>query len=1071
MTTWRNPTALGIAVILMIADALLPAQTTFASLRGTIHDPTGAAVANATVTVRNSATQVSREMRSDNAGAYNLFDLPPSRYEVTIIAPGFATERRTDVELTVNAEEVLDFSLNPSTVRSSVEVSAEATGIDLDSAALTYVEDSQTVWELPLNGRDWTQLALLQPGVSAIRTQNALNGSSSNRGSRGFGSAVTIGGTRPGQNNYLLDGTSQNDYTNGVPGNVLGLALGVDAIQEFSILTNNYSAAYGETSGGVINAVSRSGTSAPHGDLYEFLRNDTLDARNFFDAQKPPLRRNQFGVALGGPIQKDKTFFFTNYEGLRQAQETTSIAIVPSAAARAGNLAEGKITVSPAIIPYLALWPLPNGPLLGNGDTGQYIFTARSPATEDTGLARLDHYFSQSDSFAVSWSTDRGETTTPDALNSIFALNNLWRNTLTLNSVHIFSPHLVNAFRFGVNRVTAQGLDSVPGNNPAASDPSLGILPGRDAPGLTVPGLTAFAGGVGGLGATNFWFTNFQAYDDVSFQKGKRVIKFGFDFIRYRYNTQVAADPNGAYTFASLTDFLTNGKLTNFFADASYQGGQTTPSGIGFPERGFRQNVAGAYLQDTWHWSPALSLNFGLRYEAASVPKEVNGLVSNLHDIYSTNLNAGQPLFQNPTHYNFEPRVGLAWAPSRDRKLSVRAAFGMFDVLPLIYEMAMLEAYSGPFSSLVTLTNPPAGSFPFGGYQTILESDPASLPVREPSIEYNPPRNYVMQWNTSVERTLAPNLVLSVTYAGSRGVHMFSLANDVDIVLPTLTPAGYLFPSPVGSGTRLNPNVGSIRQLTWGDGSNYNSLQIRLQQQFRHGLELQGAFTWQKSIDGYSSGIFPTQFQNSVATLFINRHLNRGVSDFNVGRVAVIYGLWQLPKTSSSPPLVKALANGWQMGGIFTISDGMPFTPLISGDATGQNSAGSYDVPNRVVGPACTHLTNPGNPTQYINLACYSFPMPANLLGNAGRNSLVGPGLVELDSSVARNFDMRFISDAAKLQFRAEAFNLANRPNFEPPLPNNALYNSKGAPLASAGLITSTATTSRQVQLALRFSW
>ncbi|MBV9744170.1 MAG: TonB-dependent receptor [Acidobacteriia bacterium] len=1070
MAIRRTLKVLCLVAILMIANGL-SAQPTFASLRGTVHDPSGAAIAKATVTVRNSATEVLRETRSDEEGAWTVFDLPPSRYEVTITAPGFGTERRTEIELTVDAEEVLDFGLNPSTIQSTVEVHAETPRIDLESTALSEVEDARAVRELPLNGRDWTQLALLAPGVSAIRTQDALNGSTSNRGSRGFGSEVTIGGTRPGQNNYLLDGISQNDYTNGVPGSALGLALGVDAIQEFSVLTNNYGAAYGGTSGGVINAVSRSGTNTFHGDLYEFLRYDMLDARNFFDGQKPPLRRNQFGAALGGPIQRDKTFFFLNYESLREALESTSIAIVPSAQARAGNLAEGKIVVSPAILPYLSLWPLPNGPLLGNRDTGEYIFAASSPATENTALARLDHYFSANDNLALSWSTDKGDTATPDTLNSILALNSLWRNTLSVNFIHTFNPQIVNAFRIGVNRVSAHALDTAPGNNPAGSDPSLGILPGRDAPALTVPGLTAFSGGEGGLAATNFWFTNFQAYDDVSLQRGKHIIKFGLDFIRYRYNTQVAADPNGAYTFASLADFLTDGKVTNFFADVYYQGGQTNLSGIGFPERGFRQNVAGAYFQDTWHWSPTLTWNLGLRYEAASVPDEVNGLVSNLRDIYSTRLFAGQPLFQNPTHYNFEPRVGFAWTPPKDKKLSIRAAFGVFDVLPLIYEVAMLEAYSGPFSSLVTLTNPPSGSFPFGGYQTILDSNQSSLPVREPSIEYNPPRNYVMQWNTSIERNLAPNLILSVAYAGSRGVHMFSLANDVDIVLPTYTPAGYLFPTPIGSGARLNPAAGSIRQLTWGDGSNYNSLQTRLRQQLRHGLELQGAFTWQKSIDGYSSSIFPTQFQNSVATLFINRHLNRGVSDFNVGRVGVIYGLWQLPKATMAPKPLKAAVNGWQLGGIFTISDGLPFTPIISGDAAGENSSGTYDVPNRVAGPACTHLTNPGNPSQYINLACYAFPMPANLLGNSGRNTLIGPGVAELDWSVIRNFDMRFISEASKLQFRAEAFNLANRPNFEPPLANSAIYNSKGAPLASAGLITSTATTSRQIQLALRLSW
>jgi hypothetical protein len=383
----------------------------------------------------------------------------------------------------------------------------------------------------------------------------------------------------------------------------------------------------------------------------------------------------------------------------------------------------------------------------------------------------------------------------------------------------------------------------------------------------------------------------------------------------------------------------------------------------------------------------------------------------------------------------------------------------------------MLEAYGGPFSSLVTLTNPPAGSFPDGGYRTILTLNPDNAPVREPSIEYNPPRNYAMQWNASVQRALTPNLILLIAYAGSRGVHMFSVFNDADIVVPAYTDQGYLFPSPVGSGTRLNPNVGSIRQLTWGESSNYNSLQTRLHKKFSRGFQVQGSFTWQKSIDGYSSSVFPTQFQNSAATLFINRHLNRGPSDFNAGRVGVLDGLWELAKFTNMPPVIRALANGWEIAGIFTVSDGLPFTPLISGDAAGENSSTPYDVPDRVAGPACTHLINSGNPSQYINLSCYSFPDPANRLGNAGRNSLIGPGLAELNCSVHRNFPMKFISDAAKLQVRAEIFNLANRTNFEPPLPNNALYNSKGEPLAPAGVITSTSTTSRQIQLALRVSW
>ena len=1071
LLTGRYLSACTAATLCVMANGILVAQTTFATLRGTVRDPSGAVIVHAAVAVKDLATGALRSSLTNNAGIYSVPDLQPAAYEITVSAAGFATQRWPKVELTVGSEAVWNITLSPSAVNSSIDVTADPAGTDVENASLEGVEDARTVRELPLNGRDWTQLALLEPGVSAIRTQNELNGSTSNRGSRGFGSEVTIDGGRPTQNNYFLDGISENDYTNSVPGSALGLALGVDAIQEFSVLTSAYEASYGGASGGVVNAVSRSGTNTAHGGAYEFLRNDKLDARNFFDGPKPPFRRNQFGAALGGPIKRDRTFFFVNYEGLQQALTGTSVATVPSAAARAGDLAEGRIVVSPAVAPYLALWPLPNGPLLLNGDTGQYVFTARSPSAEKTGLVKFDYSLTTRDDLAFSWSADRSSTAAPDALNSIFADNRLWRNTTSINATHIFNPQVVNVLRAGLNRVTARGLATSPGNNPAASDPKLGILPGRDAPALTVPGLTAFTGGIGGLATTNFWFTNFQVYDDLSLQKGKHAIKAGVEFIRYRYNTQVAADANGEYAFDSLTDFFKNDELSAFYADVYYSGGRAMPSGTGFPGRGFRQNLAGAYLQDNYRWLPNVTVTLGLRYEMASVPGEVNGLVSNLRDIYGTNLNAGHALFQNPTDRDFEPRVGLAWSPAADEKTSIRAGFGIFDVLPLIYEIAMLEAYSGPFSSLVTLINPPAGSFPYGGYQTILSLNASGAPVREPSIQYDPPRNYVMQWNASVEHELAPNLMLLAAYAGSRGVHMFTMANDVDIVMPTYTPQGYLWPSPAGSGTRLNPTVGSIRQLTWGDSSNYNSLETRLRRKFAHGFQLQGAFTWQKSIDGYSSSVFPTQFRNSTSTLFINRHLNRGLSDFDVGREAVIHGLWQLPKVRAAATAVKALANGWEMGGIFTISDGMPFTPLILGDAVGENSSGSYDVPNRVAGPACTHLTNSGDPNQYINLACYSFPVPATRLGNGGRNSLIGPGLAELDFSVNRNFAMRFLSEAITLQFRAEAFNLANRANFEPPLPNNALYNTKGAPLASAGIISATATTSRQVQLALRLVW
>jgi TonB dependent receptor len=755
---------------------------------------------------------------------------------------------------------------------------------------------------------------------------------------------------------------------------------------------------------------------------------------------------------------------------LRQSLSTTAVATVPSVAARAGNLSTGKVTISPVIQPYLALWHLPNGALLGAGDTGQYLFSARSPSSENAGTIKLDDLISGKDSLAAFYSVDDGSTSLPDALNTIFIDSTLRRNTASISELHIFNPQLLNAFRMGMNRVTAHALNSSPGNNPAASDASLGVLPGRDAPVLVVPGLTTFGGGVGGPAFSNFWVTNFQFYDDLSIQKGRHAIKVGGDFVRYRFNIQLSNTPNGQYSFNSLSDFLTNQKLTTFLADVFFSGSQVSPVGTAFPERGFRQSIFGGYAQDNIRVLPNLTINLGFRYEAATVPGEVNNLTGNLRDIYSINLNPGKQLFQNPTHFDFAPRVGLAWDPFKDGQTSIRAAYGIYDVLPLAFELAALEGNSGPFANAVSIANPPAGSFPQGGYNQILALGPSSVPVREPSIEYNPRRNYVMQWNTSVQRTLVPDLTLLVAYAGSHGVHMTGLYNDANIVTPTLTPQGYLWPTPIGSGTKLNPTLGAIRQLTWGGSAVYDSLQTRIQRRFRHGLQLTGSFTWQKALDDVSSTSFTNQFQNSVNPLIIDRHLIRGPSDFNVARVAVISGIWELPRSKSSPAAVQAVVNGWQMGGIFTVSDGLPFTALISGDPAGEKNSFAYDTPNRVVGPACTHLTNPGNPNGYINLSCFSFPVPANLFGNAGRNSLVGPGLAELDFSIMRNFRVP-LSESGRLQFRAEAFNLANRANFQGPVSNNSLYNASGAPLATAGVITSTATTSRQIQFALRLLW
>src|SRR5437879_8592367 len=368
----RTCVVLSVAVIWAISlfAAEGSAQVTGARLSGPITDPSGAVIPNAQVSVRNTATGVTRKVTADTAGFYSVPNLLPGNYEVTVLSPGFSTARQSNVELGVGAQQQLNISLKVGQTSQPVEVTEAAPQIQLTSSTLSAEVESTTVRELPLNGRDWASLATLSPGVNAIETQLPFEAGAV-RGNRGFGAQLTIAGGRPTQNNYRLDGLSINDYGNGGPGSVLGVTLRVDSTQERSVLTGNYSAEYGRTSGGVVNAISKSGTNAFHGDIYEFLRNDKLDANDFFsnasNQPKPPYKRNQFGAAAGGPIRKDKTFIFGDYEGIRQSQGIVgSAAVVPSDAARAGNLTAGRVNVDPLVQKYLTLIPHANGPITGD---------------------------------------------------------------------------------------------------------------------------------------------------------------------------------------------------------------------------------------------------------------------------------------------------------------------------------------------------------------------------------------------------------------------------------------------------------------------------------------------------------------------------------------------------------------------------------------------------------------------------------------------------------------------------------------------------------------------------------
>jgi len=1043
-------------------------QVSGATITGTVTDPSGAVVPNAQVAIANTATGITTNVTTNTAGLYTAPNLLPGPYRVTVAAKGFQTEARTGLTLTVGEEQELNVTLRVGQTTQTVSVSGQAPTVQLASSTLSAQVNSTTVRQLPLNGRDWTQLATLQPAVNAVVTQQP-NGVNAVRGNRGFGNQLTISGMRPQLNNYRLDGISIVDYAGGAPGSVLGLSLGVDAVAEFSVLTANYSAEYGRTAGGVVNAITKSGTNAFHGDAYEFLRNNSLDARNFFDAGIPSFRRNQFGASAGGPIQKDKTFFFADYEGFRQALGITNVDNVPSADARNGIIhnADGTTTtiaVSPLVTPYLAFYPLPNAGLIGStGNTGHFDVATNNIASENFVTSRIDRKISDNDSIFGTWFYDKGTNSAPDSLNNWVVGNTSLRQMIAIEETHIFSPSVVNSLRFGYSRVRADSDQALQTINPASANTSLGSFAGRPAPSISVPGLTGFAGGLGGLTAPDHTWNSFQAYDDAFLTKGNHSLKFGFAVERMQQNFLIANRVNGSFSFPSLTGFLTN-QPNNFNGE------------LVTPNFGVRQTLLGGYAQDDWRARPNLTLNMGVRYEMVTVPTEVQNKLVNLRTFTASTPHLGSPYFQNPTLHNFEPRVGFAWDPFHNGKTAVRGAFGIFDVLPLNYEFYVAEGNSAPFAESITAGNLPAGSFPTGAV-ALAGVNPANL--ASAAVQYNPPRNYVMNWNLNIQRQLTPSTTVTIGYEGNHGVHMLDREDDVNSVLPTLTSQGYLWPSPTGSGTRLNPNVGELRGQYWDGSSLYDALEAQVSKTMSHGLQVQGSYTWGKVIDEGSASVIGDPFTNSISSLlYFCKSCRRGVADFNISQTLVANYLWDVPTPNNWGALASHVLGGWELGGIFTAETGVPITPVIGGDPLGLSSTDPWDFPNRLSIPGCQSVVNPGNPNNYIKLNCFAAPSPVTLLGNGGRNTVVGPGLATYDFSLMKNIPIQRISENFNVQFRAEFFNILNRPNFATPTDNEFLFGQTGTginttitPVGGAGSIDQVSTPGREIQFALKVIW
>jgi hypothetical protein len=1128
-----------ICAVVVLLLALTPviqihAQVAGGTLSGTVTDPSGGIVPQADIVVRSVATGVTRTVTSDSAGLYAVPNLLPGGYEVTVTASGFAKEVQKGVTISVGAQQELNIKLQIGEVSQTVEVSEQAPQIQLQSSSLMATVNDTAVRELPLNGRSWTDLATLQPGVtnmSAEQPQIAGSSSASARGIRGFGNQFAISGGRPGQNNYRLNGISENDYSNSSPGSVTGGAAGVDAIAEFSVIITNYSAEYGRTSGGVINAITRGGANGFHGDVYEFIRNSSFDAKNYFDSKAksiPPFRRNQFGASLGGPIIHDKTFFFTNYEGLRQSLGTTFKDNVPSTNADQGilnfsnasqfptgtnpcvaNGVSGTInnqpfvqcvlTVSPNITPFLPLWHAPNAGLLGLGNTGVYTFAAQQVVAENFGAARIDHRFSESDNLAGSFQMDRAQGTLPDPLNTVVVAQQTGQTFIVLEENHTFSSSLVNSARLGYNRSAAFTGGGISAINPAAQGAATSVIPGFDAPLIQPTGITFFGGGVNNQSFAKFAWNSYQFYDDVFFTKGKNTFKFGFAVERMQDNYRQQARAGGLVGF---------GSIQNMLLDIASKFQLTFAAGI--QPRGLRQSLFGGYAQDDYRLLPNLVLNLGVRYEMTTAPSEVKGLLGRLLTPTSTTVTTGNPFFGNPTLHNFEPRVGFAWDPFKNGKTSVRGGFGLFDILPLAYEYSNFANNSAPFAPQGNVNNLSAGQFP--AQAVTLATNPGALRVSY--VEPNPKRNYVEQWNFSIQRQLAANLTVTVAYVGNHGVHMEFRADDMNAGQPIATSPGVLYPTcgPNGkpgvtcaigffpTGTTANPiknilngTFGRIDNTNWGNDNSYNGLSVLVEQRFSHGFQIQGSYTWSKTIDEGSGSYLSDPFNNSISNLFsVSKKLRRSVADYDITHNASLNYSWIIPGPKSLPAAASFALNGWQVGGILSVRSGLPFSPIIGGDPLGLNTD-DFEFPNRIKTGACASATT-GNPNAYLNLTCFSLPTPIagitaaqctpfgvhtdgtggiagtceNLVGNGGRNSVRGPGLVDLDFSVFKNNYIPKISEAFNIQFRAEIFNIPNHPNFLSPTSNNAVFDVNGNAVGGAGLIAATSTTSRQVQFGLK---
>jgi outer membrane receptor protein involved in Fe transport len=1039
-----------IVFCLLLAFLALPklvnGQGANATLLGTVTDVSGAVVPGATVQVSNIATGIGQTVRTDTQGRYTVVDLIPGGYDVHASAMGFQNIVRTGITLTVGSQTVVDIALSPGQQQQTITVQAEASQVDVVSSTLSSVVEQKQIADLPLNGRNFTDLIALAPGITTGNGVGAPAGGANLL--YGLEANFSVSGARAEGQAYLLDDVDiQGFWAHGSGSGVLGTTLGIEAIAEFEVLTNTYSAQFGGN-GAVVNTASKSGTNSFHGSAYEFFRNSALDSRNFFDpSQIPAYRQNQFGGSIGGPIKKDKLFFFFNDEELRKSEGSTVPSFIPDAnmlkglvpcrlapnLACAGGLAN--VGVSAAAAPILALYPAttavsPTGIL-------EVPEVASQTGDENYLLTRIDYTMDDKNSFFVRYVHDGASTVLPflgSPLPPRWPEQGITGNHFaTVEWRRLITPSLVNLARFSFTRT--KEADNEVNLNPT---PALNFYAsGHQNGGVSITGLSALGTSI--FAPLSQVQNKFPLADDVIWNKGSHSFKFGGVFSRVQSNFTQDGWWGGSYTFTSIPNFLEGNPFLFIGPIPPY-----TDS-----SRDFREIEVDGYAQDEWKATSKLTVNIGVRYEFITNPTtDIQPLNNIINPPFGTFVPVTHVFASNPSTHNWDPRIGLAFDPFKDHKTSIRIGAGIF------YDPIRARTYASgyyfnkPYELAFEIFPPFPNAFS-SGYST-----PSEIVGIDYNIHDSP---HMYQWNINIQRELFENTTLTVGYVGSRGLHLYE-GRDINPVEPNYVNGvpvfGYLSPAgAIVSNPRENPALGALSSEAPVGDSHYNSLQVGLNRRFSHGLQGQLSYTWSKCLDNTSgtSGLEG----GAPWTDPLAGNYDEGRCQFDRSQFVKYSSVYSFPFKGN------VLVSGWQLSGNFTYSSGAPWNVLLGFDQAGNGNSGE-ERPNIVSG------VNPiiGGVNGYANPAAFSVP-GVGTLGNLQRDYLSGPGLVDLDMAVLK--DTR-IHEQVRLQFRAEFFNVANHPNFG--LPNPTAFSQgpagTGIPNSTFGQITYTTTSSRQIQFALK---